>query len=123
MTSPPGAIDAVAQKRIAAASALVPGPSEPGVLAVERIARSGGTDEKPAFDVTVDSPTADPELFLEGPSDWFAGAPKKISDDGGRYTYRVTFDRLGAKTPIAGSEVRVTIVSGDRAVEQTVVIN
>ena len=35
-------------------------------------------------------------------------------------TYRVTFDRLGAKTPIEGARLRVTLAAGGKAVEQTV---
>lgn len=118
---PPGAPDTAAAEVIAAGRDLVPGPPEPGSFAVESIRRDGGTDRKPVFDVAAIIP--DPEnatIFVEGPADWSAGVPELASTGGDGATYRVTFSRLGAETPIEGSSFRVTIVSTGRAIEQTI---
>jgi DsbC/DsbD-like thiol-disulfide interchange protein len=120
LTVPPGA-DPEAAKVIAAAAAKVPGAPEPGVLAVEAAARDGGTDKRPVFKITTDLPDAkQATVFVEGPSDWFPDTPELVSDESGRAVYRVKFDRLTAKTPLAGATLRVTIATGDRAVEQTI---
>jgi len=117
----PGDDDPAAAAALAEVREQLPGPPEPGVLGVESFARSGGSDEKPVFDFTLDVPDAkDTEIFVEGPADWYAGVPELVSGDKGRATYQVTFDRLGADTPIDGAKVTVTIVAADRAVEQTV---
>jgi len=117
----PGDEDPAATSVLAEARQQLPGPPEPGVLGVERFARSGGSDEKPVFGFTLDIPDAkDAEIFVEGPADWYAGVPELVSSDKGRATYQVAFDRLGADTPIEGAKVTVTIVAADRAVEQTV---
>ena len=117
---PPGN-DAAAAKIIAEAKTKLPGPPEPGIFAVDAIVRNGGTDKRPAFDIKAivpDSATA--FVFAEGPPDWFPDVPKLIATEDGKAVYRVTFDRLTAKTPLAGASLRVTIASGARAIEQTV---
>ena len=43
--------------------------------------------------------------------------------DASSATYRVTFDRLGAKTPIDGASLRVTLVAEGKAIEQVVPID
>jgi DsbC/DsbD-like thiol-disulfide interchange protein len=117
----PGDEDPAAAAVLAEVRQKLPGPPEPGVLGVESFARSGGNDEKPVFDFTLDVPDAkDAEIFVEGPADWYAGVPELVSSDKTGAKYQVTFDRLGADTPIEGAKVTVTIVAADRAVEQTV---
>lgn len=116
-----GSADSAASAIIAAARKDLPGAPEPGVFAVDRAIRAGGSDRKPSVDITAvvpDPETAD--VFVEGPSDWYADVPKLVSEEGGKSVFRVTFDRLGAKTPIAGASLRVTIVSGERTIEDTV---
>lgn len=119
LTVPPGVSDFVAARVLTEARAKLPGPPEPGVLAAEGIVRHGGTDKRPAYDVTLAAP-ADVEVFVEGPHDWYAGLPERVSEEDGRATYRVTFDRLGAKTPLEGARFTVTLVAADRAIEQTI---
>ena len=117
----PGDDDPAAAAALAEARQQLPGPPEPGVLEVENFTRGGGSDQKPVFDFTLAVPDAkDAEIFVEGPADWYAGVPELISSDKARATYQVTFDRLGADTPIKGAKVTVTIVAADRAIEQTV---
>jgi hypothetical protein len=38
-------------------------------------------------------------------------------------TWRFSFDRLGAKTPLANALVRFTVISGDRSMEETVTLD
>ena len=83
--------------------------------------RQGGSDKRPTFDVAVKLPDVKgAEVFVEGPADWYPNAPKLVSEGDGGGTYRVTFDRLTSKVPIAGTKLRVTIVSAGRAIEQWV---
>ncbi len=118
----PGVVDRLASATLAGARAQLPGPPVPGVLSVDAVQRSGGDETKPDFELTVSAP-ADAELFVEGPADWYSGAPERVADDGDKGVYRVTFDRLGAKTPIKGASLRVTIVADGKAVEQSVALD
>jgi len=115
---PAGMTSRVAAATLAGARARVPGPPMPGVLAVESARRSGGDDKHLVVDVVVTAPD-DAAIFVEGPPDWFAGVPERLPD-GGAATYRVPIDRVGAKSPIAGASLRVTLAAGGKAVEQVV---
>lgn len=121
LTLPAGTHDRVAAATLAGARAQVPGPPEPGSLAVESARRNGGTDKRPVFDIVVTAP-ANAGMFVEGPADWFPGQPERVIEAGDAI-YRVTFDRLGSKTPIEGATLRVTLVAGGKAVEQVVPID
>jgi DsbC/DsbD-like thiol-disulfide interchange protein len=116
---PSGDSDSAAAKILGAARAALPGPPEEGVLFVDGISRDGGTDKRPVYRFTLTAAGAShADVFVEGPSDWYAGAPRLLADNGGSATYTVKFDRLVAKTPIAGARVRFTVVAGGRAIEQ-----
>ncbi|MCB1497559.1 MAG: hypothetical protein KDJ86_17395 [Bauldia sp.] len=118
--APPGATDAEAARVITDAWTQVPGPPEPAVLAVAGLERTGGTDRRPEYAVTIVNADAGPvDVFVEGPADWYAGVPEP-SGGGDGSIYSVAFDRLGAKTPIDQARFVVTIVAGNRAIEQTV---
>lgn len=120
----PDESDAEADALLADAQAALPGRPEPGSFAVEGIARSGGTDKRPLFNVVVVVPDPDgAEVYVEGPADWYPALPKLVSVDGGRATYSIEFSRLGAKTPIGANEFRVTVVSGGRAIEDAVTLD
>lgn len=121
LSLPAGTHDRVAAATLAGARAQVPGPPQPGVLAVETARRDGGTEKRPVFEIAVTAP-ADTDMFVEGPGDWFPSVPERLADAGDA-VYRVTFDRLGAKTPIEGASLRVTLVAGGKAVEQVVPID
>jgi suppressor for copper-sensitivity B len=119
----PGENDREAAALLTAARAEVPGPAEPGVLAVDDVVREGGSERHPNFRFTVTA--ADPEksvVFIEGPPQWHPGPPEFVGStpSGGEFT--VSFSRL-AETPVADVRFRVTIVSGGRAVEQTIGLN
>jgi DsbC/DsbD-like thiol-disulfide interchange protein len=118
---PASQTDTLAAKVVADAQKRVPGPAEPGVLAVERAVRSGGTDKRPVFQVTVIAPeAATATVFVEAPPDWYPAAPKLVRAVGNTATFAVDVDRLVAKTPLEGAKFRVTVAAGNRAVEQIV---
>jgi DsbC/DsbD-like thiol-disulfide interchange protein len=120
LTIQPGMRDRVAAATLAGARAQVPGPPEPGVLDVISARRNGGGDKRPVFDIAVIAP-GDVEVFVEGPVDWFPGVPERVTG-ANETTYRVAFDRIGAKSPIDGASLRVTLAADGKAVEATVPI-
>ena len=76
---------------------------------------------RPVFEIDATVPeAASAEVFVEAPADWYPDTPVFVAADGPQATYKVTFDHLTAKTPIAGSSLHVTINSGGRAIEQSV---
>lgn len=119
LTVEPGMRDRVAGATLAGARAQVPGPPKPGALEVTGARRNGGDDKRPVFDIDIVAPE-DVEVFVEGPADWFPGVPERV--DAGAPIFRVTFDRLGAKSPIEGASLRVTLAADGNAVEATVPI-
>ena len=117
---PTGENDSAAAEILGAASALVPSPAEPGAFAVESAAWDGGTDKRPVYRFAATVPdAASADIFVEGPDDWSAYLP--VRDGGGDVVWTVKFSRLGATVPIEGATFRVTLVSGGRAIEQTIV--
>ena len=120
LTVPPGENDPATEAVLATARGRLPGPAVPGVFAVDSIARQGGTDARPVFRIAATVPgDAEPKVLVEGPDDWAPYAPAFAGRDGGKALYDLKFSRLGAKTPIAGATIRVTMQAGGRAVEQT----
>lgn len=120
---PAGEHDASSADRLAAVRTDVPGEAVPGTFSVEHAVREGGSDRKPVFRITATVPHAeDAALFVEGPADWAPYAPVRM-DDTDTPTWLVKFSRRGAKTPIAGAELRVTLASGGRGIEQVVKID
>jgi suppressor for copper-sensitivity B len=113
--------DKAAARIVAAARSRLPAPPEPGIFSVGAVRRSGGTDKRPVFELDLRAP--DPkatEVFVEGPADWYPSVPTFVGASGAVLTYKVDFDRLTARTPISGSSLRVTVISGGKAVEQSV---
>ncbi len=124
LTVPPGENDPATEAILVTARAGLPGPPQPGVFAVDSIARQGGTEARPVFRVAATVPPgAEPELLVEGPEDWAPYAPAFVGRDGGKAVFDVKFSRLGAKTPIAGATIRITMAAGGRAVEQTLALD
>ncbi len=102
----------------------LPGAAKEGAFEIAGIHRSGGDDEEPVFDFKARVPDpASTEIFVEGPIDWYPDVPKPVSGEGRAIIYRVTFDRLGAKTPIAKAAIRFTVMSGGQVIEQTVTLD
>lgn len=117
----PGETDSRAEMILANARTALPKKATPGVFAVGGIARSGGSDKRPIFEIgIVGSQMTGAEVFVEGPADWYSSPPTLLSADGANATYSVAFSRVGAKTPIDGTPFRVTIVSPEGAIEDFV---
>ena len=121
---PAGERDPAAAAILAEATALVPSPPEPGVFDVESIVRDGGTDKRPVFRVVAIAPDArTADVFVEGPADWWPDVPVFAGETSGKAAWTVKFSRLGAETPIAGAAFRVTIASGSRAIDRTLLLD
>jgi suppressor for copper-sensitivity B len=120
LTIPPGENDSAAADMLAVARALVPGPGAPGVFALEKVTREGGTDNRPVFRFEGKVPdAAHAQVFVEV-ADWASYTPDLVSSDGGKAVYTVEFSRRGSAVPIAGAKFRVTILSAGRAIDQTI---
>lgn len=121
---PNGKTDKAVADLLDEARAMLPGKPVPGTFDVAAITRAGGTDAEPKFDISIVA--KEPEtatVFVETPPDWYAGAPVFSRSNGTGAIFTVTFDRKTAKTPIAGSSLRVTAVSQGRAIEQTLTLD
>ena len=120
----PGNEDGEAADLLAAAVRALPAPPLAGIFDITGLRRAGGDDDEPVFEfrATVPDPSRT-EVFIEGPADWYPDVPKPVSGEGNAVTYRVSFDRLGAKTPIAKAGIRFTVVSGGRAIEETLTLD
>lgn len=117
---PSGENDFAVSATLATARAGVPGPAEPGVFALEKVTRDGGTDNRPVFRFEGVVPdAAHAQVFVEGPADWTPYTPDVVAGEGGKAAYTVEFSRRGSTIPIAGVKFRVTILSGSRAIDQT----
>lgn len=124
LTVRPGENDPATEAVLATARARLPGAPEPGVFAVDSISRNGGTDARPVFRIVASAPSGvTPELLVEGPQDWAPYAPTFVGWQGGKAVFDAKFSRLGAKTPVAGARITVTMASGGRAIEQTVALD
>jgi DsbC/DsbD-like thiol-disulfide interchange protein len=98
----------------------VPRPAERGVLWVSAASRDGGTDRKPVFRIEAVAP--DPkatDLYVEAPADWYTGSAEFVFLDGKKGVWRVAFE-LPEGASASGTEIRVTMVTAEKAVEQTV---
>lgn len=106
------------------ARAALPHEPVPGVLEAGGIVRTGGTEKRPLFEVSVVAPdAAKAEIFIEGPADWFPALPKLVGSDETHATFSVEFSRLGAKTPIGGNLFTVTVIANGKAIEDTVALD
>ena len=124
LTVPPGENDAATEAVLATARARLPGPPVPGVFAVDSIARESSTDMRPVFRVVATVPAGTkPEFLVEGPPDWSPYAPIMVGRKNGTALFDVKFSRVGAKTPIAGAKIRVTMAAGGRAIEQMLALD
>jgi len=109
---------------VAEAAGRLPGAARAGTFEIAGIERTDGDDVEPVFEFRARVPDPEAtEIFVEGPSDWYPDVPQAVGRDGDAVVYRVSFDRLGAKTPMAGAPIRFTVVSGGQAIEETVTLD
>ncbi len=122
VTVPPGFTDGRAARAINDAVALLPGPPTAGTFEVESVDQVDGTEDEPVFEIALTVPAEGVEIFVEGPSDWYASEPVVTEASRNRAVYRVGFDRLGSTVAIPGARLTVTAIIGGTAIEQTVEI-
>lgn len=119
-----GEADETAEAILNGARAALPGGIVPDVFEVEGVARIGGTDKRPVFEVAIVAPdAAAAEVFVEGPVDWFPSVPKLVSSGDNRATYSVEFSRYDSTTAVDGNTFTVTIVAHGKAVEDKVTLD
>jgi suppressor for copper-sensitivity B len=116
--------DAEARAIVVEAVGRLPGEQKDGAFDISGVQRTGGEDDEPVFEFKARVPDpAATEVFVEGPSDWYPDVPTRVGGEGDVVIYRVTIDRLGAKTPLAKAAIRFTVVSGGQAMEETVTLD
>jgi DsbC/DsbD-like thiol-disulfide interchange protein len=113
---------------LAAAEAKVPKSAALGdgaPLAIRSVKREPGTPN-PRVIVEVAAPQAAPlDLFAEGPTeDWALPLPEPTAASApGRRLYSFELDGLPPGATAAGTTLRFTLVSGDKAIEVTAVLD
>src|SRR5271169_383246 len=112
---------------LAAAQAQVPKPAALGdsaPLAIRGIKREPGSPN-PHVVVEVAAPDGAPlDLFVEGPTDdWALPLPEPVAGSApGRRRYSFELDGLPPGATATGATLRFTLVSGDKAIEVTTVL-
>ena len=100
--------------------AAVPTPSGP-TLAVERVSVTGGATPWIEILARATDPFQAPDVIVESPPGFVFQAPTVRMIAGGRRAIlRAQFRQLpNAEGPLAGKMVTITIIDGDRAVQDT----
>lgn len=120
---PTGFTDGRAARTINDAVALLPGPPVAGAFEVRSVDVVDGTEDEPVFEIVLTVPNeGGTEIFVEGPSDWYASLPVAIETSRNRATYRVGFDRLGSLVAIPDATLTITALSGGQVIEQAVAL-
>ncbi|MCC6947776.1 MAG: hypothetical protein IT539_08420 [Bradyrhizobiaceae bacterium] len=108
------------QPGLAAAEARVPkqaslGEGKDFTVLTAKVGKSG----KPRAVIDVAVPAGKPfDLFAEGPTDaWALPLPEKLDAGAGKVRYSVTFDDAPAGSGPIPSRLRLTLTSGERAIE------
>lgn len=119
----PLAPTAPADPALDAAFARVPEPLPAGttaplsVAAIERDAKT--TPESVIATVRVPAGAQGLDLFVEGPEGWALPLPAREADRGGLASFRFALDGLPTGAKAAGADLRFTVVTAGRGVEQT----
>lgn len=99
----------------------VPGDGSGAGLAIERAEFVAGVRPELRVSVSGVEPFVGPDLYVEGSSQWSFGKPNVMLADGGRRaTLRLPGHAEPGTAPLA-SELRLTLVDGERAAERTLV--
>jgi len=116
----PGTEDAAMAALIEKFQAAVPTPSGPN-LAVERVSVTGGATPWIEILARAMDPFQAPDVIVESPPGFVFQAPTVRMIAGGRRAIlRAQFRQLpDAEGPLAGKIVTITIIDGDRAVQDT----
>ncbi|MCP5364853.1 MAG: thioredoxin family protein [Hyphomicrobiales bacterium] len=103
----------------------VPTVSGGGPLQIESIeAVEGGKESQLRIVVQAAHDAGSLDVFVEGPTDWAFGAPMRtVSAATRRTTFVLPAYRLDkGSAPLPGSDLTVTVVEGDRAIEQRLTV-
>jgi suppressor for copper-sensitivity B len=102
--------------------ARVPGPPAPGGMAIQ-LAEASGAGADQLLRVTAVSPIgfAAPELYVEGPYAFYFGEPA-VDVSGDQAVFRSTAPAPRDGTPLVGAALTLTLVDGDRLVEQVATV-
>jgi len=98
--------------------ARVPDPPAPGGMAIQ-LAEASGAGADQLLRVTAVSPAGfdAPELFVEGPYAFYFGAPA-VAVNGDQAMFRLTTPAPRDGTPLVGTPLTLTLVDGERLLEQ-----
>lgn len=122
LTMSPTAFDPEAASLIQVARARLPGPPREGAFTVTALRRTGVGPDRVALEATVMVPQPEEtELFVEAPPGWLPLPPQAVARRGDAVIYAIMLERFGEDVAPA-SEVRLTVVSGGEAIEQTVAV-
>ena len=116
----PGTEDAAMAALIEQYQAAVPIPSGPN-LAVERVTVTGGATPSIEILARATDPFQAPDVIIESPQGFVFQAPTvRLIAGGRRAILRAQFKQLPhAEGPLAGNMVTITIIDGDRSVQDT----
>lgn len=102
-------IDLAAQKEIAAFAARVPQKASDDRLAIDRLSFDAKTARGSA-EVSVADDGRLIDLFVTGPSKWYAAPPEPVSADGGRRRFSVALEGPSGATGPDGVELNFVLV-------------
>ncbi len=116
-----GAIDRDALAIVDEARALIPTGPVPGEFEVNSFQVIGTNGRNVVVLVSMTVPQSfGAALFVEGPNDWIAQEVNHTGGVGTAATFIVTITRPTTVDPTSGVPLRLTVVSGGRAIEQTI---
>jgi len=117
----PGIVDAEALAIVEEARALIPTGPVRGAFEVNSFHLVGTNGRNVVVSVAMTVPQSfGAALFVEGPNDWIAQDVRQTGGMGTSATFEFTITRPTAVDPTTGVPLRLTAVSGGRAIEQTI---
>ena len=101
--------------------ARVPGPPRPGQPSISLVeAAGGGADQLLRITALAPGGFADPDVFVEGPPAFYFGPPEfELQAGGTEVVIRMAAPSPRGEVALAGEAITVTLVDGDRLIEQT----
>lgn len=114
-----GAQDGASEFVIDRDLALVPGKSEEGfnITDVTQMKNSGEPDQL-IISANIPKGMGKPDLFVEGPKDWYLPLPQPVKDEAGQF--ELVLDGLPKAATTKNVELTFTLTNGEKSVEQTI---
>ncbi|MCW5716101.1 MAG: hypothetical protein KIT43_16430 [Bauldia sp.] len=117
----PGRVDSEALAIVEEARSLIPTGPVRGEFEVTSFRVVGTNGRNVAVSVSMTVPQSfGAAMFVEGPNDWIAQDVRQTGGMGTTATFEFTITRPTTVDPTAGVPLRLTAVSGGRAIEQTI---